>query len=98
MTMSEADNILVIICTSNEKVFNKNKVIRTATKRTETSVWPPMQCTYIPSPLCCTTAQRGLGMYMHCFGGHTLVSCSSPSYPVFVKNFCIICLHSFTLK
>ena len=46
-------NSLMLIWTSNEKVFNKNRVIRMATKRTETSAWPPMQCTYIPSPLCC---------------------------------------------
>ena len=43
-------------------VCNKTRVIRTATKRTETSPCPPMQCTYIPSSLCCITAQSGLGI------------------------------------
>ena len=57
---------------SNEKVLNKNMVIRAATKRTEASVWPPMQCTYISNPICAVMQRSGLGM--HCFGGHTLVS------------------------
>ena len=35
--------------TSNEKVLNKNRVFRTATKRRETSPWPPKQCTYMYS-------------------------------------------------
>ena len=56
------------------KGFNKNRVIRTATKMTETSRWPPMQCNYIPCSLCRITAQSGLGMYVHCVGGHQLVS------------------------
>ena len=43
--------------TSNERVFSKNRVIRTTTKRIETSVWSPTQCTCckVPSkhpPLC----------------------------------------------
>ena len=52
--------------TSNEKVSIKNRVIRTAIKRTETSTcsWPPAQCSYtctsLYSPLCCITAQSWL--------------------------------------
>ena len=48
--------------TSNEKGFGKNKVIRTAAKRTETSVWCPTQCTYIPNSPCAVVEQNGLGM------------------------------------
>ena len=55
--LSVTKSCMHILYTSNEKVFNTKRVIRTATKRTETSVWPPTQCTYIPSPLCCTTVQ-----------------------------------------
>ena len=47
--------------TSNEKVFSKNRVIRTATKRTETSPCPRTQCTYVPNPLCAVTQQCELG-------------------------------------
>ena len=38
---------------TTRKVCNKNRVFRTATKRTQTSAWPPTQCTYMPSSLCC---------------------------------------------
>ena len=69
-----------------KKVFNKNSVIRTATKRTETSQWPLMQSTYIPNPLCAVTRQSELGMYsalrwrsLTCF----CPFCGSPNDPVF---------------
>ena len=59
------------IYTSNEKVFNKNWVIRTATKRTETSVPHTSDAMHLHP---CTTPQSGLRIQVHCVGGHTLVS------------------------
>ena len=60
--------------TSNEIVFNKNRVIRTAKTRMETRDYPPMYRTYFPNPLCAVTQQCELGMQVHCIGGQLLVS------------------------
>ena len=43
--------------TSNKKGFNRNRLFRAATKRTETSPCPPKQCTYIPNSLCAVVQQ-----------------------------------------
>ena len=44
-------------------VLKQNRLIKTATKKTEAGLRPPMQCTYIPRSLCCVNAQSALEIY-----------------------------------
>ena len=60
---------MLVICARKEeckqvmkKFLNGNRVIRTATKRTETSLLHPTQCTYVPNSFCAVIQQSGLGM------------------------------------
>ena len=85
---------------SNEEFLkNKHRVIRTATKRTETSHWPPTQCTYVPSSLCCdcTVWVRDVSALGWRSATCTCLCpfCGNPIYPVYIKKIFITCLHSF---
>ena len=76
--------------TSNERFWTKNRVIRTPTeKKTETSLWRPMQYTYIPNTLWAVTHENELGILssLCCFWPF----CNSPNYPVlFVSRFSLL--------
>ena len=77
--------------TNNKEDFNKNRIIRTVTRRTVARHWPPMQCTYIPISICRVIAKSERGIKVHCIGGQWLVFVlfmhGSPNYNVFVKHF-----------
>ena len=73
-----------------KKFKSKNRVIRTATKRTQTSVCPPTQCAYIPNPLCAVyTAKWTRDVSALCWRSYTCSCpfCGSPNHPAFTLKF-----------
>ena len=72
------------------KKFPKNRVIRTATKGTERSCWPPTRCNYILSLPCCIIAQSMWFKDVSALHLRSLTCFSpfsgSPNYPAFIKN------------
>ena len=57
--------LILIILTRNKLFLEKNRVLKTATKRRETKGCPPTQCTYIPSQLTSLTSLVNFAVQQH---------------------------------